>query len=178
MCNVWLLVCNVWLWVCTVWLWVLVFACHADQVHVHVHVRSNHIKIRHLELFNKLRSRSLKELTRQISENGPAPPPVESRKSSQSDNCASLLLVFSSLFSSLLLVFLPSPLLSLLPFFSVLASSASNYDKHEWEWREGEDAVSQKKAVDLHNVSNLCASRLQFQARFHMLRNVNVRKSA
>ena len=34
-----------------------------------------------LELFNRLRSRSLTELTRQISENGPAPPPVESKKS-------------------------------------------------------------------------------------------------
>ena len=33
-----------------------------------------------MELFNKLRSRSLTELDRQISENGPAPPPVESKK--------------------------------------------------------------------------------------------------
>ena len=34
-----------------------------------------------MELFNRLRSRSLTELDRQISENGPAPPPVESKKS-------------------------------------------------------------------------------------------------
>ena len=34
-----------------------------------------------MELFNRLRSRSSTELARQISENGPAPPPVETKQS-------------------------------------------------------------------------------------------------
>ena len=76
----------------------------------------------------------------------------------------SSLLFPSLLFSSLLF---PSLLFSSLLFSSLLfssllfsssslflGSSASNYDKHEWRWREGEDAVSQKKPLTFHNVSN------------------------
>src|ERR1700739_1434844 len=46
-------------------------------------------KISFVELFSRSRSRSLTELTRQITpptKNGHAPPPIESRKSSQSVN--------------------------------------------------------------------------------------------
>ncbi|CAL0314123.1 unnamed protein product [Lupinus luteus] len=50
---------------------------------------SKHITNNSLKLVSRLRSRSLTELTRQIApptKNGHAPPPIESRKSSQSVN--------------------------------------------------------------------------------------------
>ena len=55
-----------------------------------VPLRSSTLNIKYLpQLFSRLRSRSLSELTRQITpptKNGHAPPPIESRKSSQSVN--------------------------------------------------------------------------------------------
>ena len=75
-------------------------------------------------------------------------------------NLTTSLLVFSSL-----LFFFSSSLL--------LGSSASNYDQHEWGWRKGEDAVSQKKPLTFHNVSIFCFS-LQLRALFHMLTLLNL----
>ena len=68
----------------------------------------------------------------------------------------SLLSALCSLLSAFSLFSLLSSLFSLLSsLFSLLFSSlfSSSLHKHEWAWREGEDAVLPKKPLTFHNVS-------------------------
>ena len=84
-------------------------------------------------------------------------------------------LLFFSSYSSCRLLFFSS---SRLPFFSSSRLFSQCWRRQTWMgWREGEDAVSQKKPLTFHNVSNFCFS-LQFQEFFHMSSYVKMWKSA
>ena len=59
-----------------------------------------------------------------------------------------------------------------------LSIAPAGIKQHERTWREGEDAISQKRPLTFHNVSSFFCFSLQFQALFHMLTLLNMWNSA